>query len=44
MNGCGFQGEYWSIMANAEKYDVPTDSFTVYFQALEDYLTPCWPI
>lgn len=33
------QGEYWSIMANAEKYDVPTDSFTVYFQALEDYLT-----
>ena len=27
-------------MANAEKYDVPTDSFTVYFQALEDYLTP----
>lgn len=34
------QGEYGSIMANAEKYDVPTDSFTVYFQALEDYLTP----
>lgn len=34
------QGEYWSIMANAEKYDVPTDSFTGYFQALEDYLTP----
>lgn len=34
------QGEYWSIMANAEKYDVPTDLFTVYFQALEDYLTP----
>lgn len=34
------QGEYWSIMANAEKYDVPTDSFTVYFQALKDYLTP----
>lgn len=34
------QGEYWSIMANAEKYDVPTDSFTVYFQALEDYITP----
>lgn len=34
------QGEYWSIMANAEKYDVLTDSFTVYFQALEDYLTP----
>lgn len=34
------QGEYWSIMANAEKYDVPTDSFTVYFQTLEDYLTP----
>ena len=34
------QGEYWSIMANAEKYDVPTDSFTVYFQALEDYLAP----
>lgn len=34
------QGEYWSIMANAEKYDVPTDSFTVYFQRLEDYLTP----
>ena len=34
------QGEYWSIMANAKKYDVPTDSFTAYFQALEDYLTP----
>lgn len=34
------QSEYWSIMANAEKYDVPTDLFTVYFQALEDYLTP----
>lgn len=34
------QNEYWSIMANAEKYDVPTDSFTVYFQRLEDYLTP----
>lgn len=34
------QGEYWSIMANAEKYDVPTDSFTVYFQRLKDYLTP----
>ncbi|WP_418406383.1 hypothetical protein [Alistipes putredinis] len=34
------QSEYWSIMANAEKYDVPTDSFTAYFQALEDYLTP----
>lgn len=34
------QGEYWSIMANAEKYDVPTDSFTVYFQTLEDYITP----
>lgn len=34
------QSEYRSIMANAEKYDVPTDSFTVYFQALEDYLTP----
>lgn len=34
------QGEYWSIMTNAEKYDVPTDSFTVYFQALEDYITP----
>lgn len=34
------QGEYWSIMANAEKYDVPTDSFTVYSLALEDYLTP----
>lgn len=34
------QGEYRSIMANAEKYDVPTDSFTAYFQALEDYLTP----
>lgn len=34
------QGEYWSIMANAEKYDVHTDSFTAYFQALEDYLTP----
>ena len=38
------QNEYWSIMANAEKYDVPTDSFTVYFQALEDYLTPLLPI
>lgn len=34
------QGEYWSIMTNAKKYDVPTDSFTVYFQALEDYITP----
>lgn len=34
------QGEYWSIMANAEKYDVPTDSFTAYFQRLKDYLTP----
>lgn len=34
------QNEYRSIMANAEKYDVPTDSFTVYFQALEDYITP----
>lgn len=34
------QNEYWSIIANAAKYDVPTDSFTVYFQALEDYLTP----
>lgn len=34
------QGEYWSIMANAEKYDVPTDSFTVYSQRLKDYLTP----
>lgn len=34
------QGEYWSIMVNAEKYDVPTDSFTVYFQRLKDYLTP----
>lgn len=34
------QNEYWSIMANAEKYDVPTDSFTVYFQRLKDYLTP----
>lgn len=34
------QGEYWSIMANAEKYDVPTDSFTVYFQRLKYYLTP----
>ena len=34
------QGEYWSIMANAEKYDVPTDSFTVYFQRVKDYLTP----
>lgn len=34
------QGEYWSIMARADQYNVPTDSFTVYFQALEDYLTP----
>lgn len=34
------QNEYWSIIANAAKYDVPTDTFTVYFQALEDYLTP----
>lgn len=34
------QNEYWSIMANAEKYDVPTDTFTTYFQRLEDYLTP----
>lgn len=34
------QGEYWSIMANAEKYDVPADTFTTYFQRLEDYLAP----
>lgn len=34
------QNEYWSIMANAAKYDVPTDTFTTYFQRLEDYLTP----
>lgn len=34
------QGEYWSIMANAAKYDVPADTFTTYFQRLEDYLTP----
>ena len=34
------QNEYWSIMANAAKYDVPADTFTTYFQRLEDYLTP----
>lgn len=34
------QNEYWSIIANAAKYDVPTDTFTTYFQRLEDYLTP----
>ena len=34
------QNEYWSIIANAAKYDVPTDTFTTYFQQLEDYLTP----
>ena len=34
------QNEYWSIIANAAKYDVPTDAFTTYFQRLEDYLTP----
>lgn len=34
------QNEYWSIIANAAKYDVPTDTFTTCFQRLEDYLTP----
>lgn len=34
------QNEYWSIIANAAKYDVPTDTFTTYFQRFEDYLTP----
>lgn len=34
------QNEYWSIIANAAKYDVPADTFTTYFQRLEDYLTP----
>lgn len=34
------QNEYWSIIVNAAKYDVPTDTFTTYFQRLEDYLTP----
>lgn len=34
------QGEYWSIMARADQYNVPTEAFTFYFQALEDYLTP----
>lgn len=34
------QNEYWSIIANAAKYDVPADTFTAYFQRLEDYLTP----
>lgn len=34
------QNEYWSIIANAAKYDVPTDTFTTYFQRLKDYLTP----
>lgn len=34
------QNEYWSIIANAAKYDVPTDTFTTYFQRLEDYFTP----
>ena len=34
------QGEYWSIMARADQYNVPTEVFTFYFQRLEDYLTP----
>lgn len=34
------QNEYLSIIANAAKYDVPADTFTTYFQRLEDYLTP----
>lgn len=34
------QGEYWSIMARADQYNVPTEAFTFYFQRLEDYLTP----
>ena len=34
------QNEYWSIIANAAKYDVPADTFTTYFQRLEDYLAP----
>lgn len=34
------QGEYWSIMAMADQYNVPTEAFTFYFQRLEDYLTP----
>lgn len=34
------QGEYWSIMARADQYNVPTEAFTSYFQRLEDYLTP----
>ena len=34
------QGEYWSIMARADQYNVPTEAFTLYFQRLEDYLTP----
>lgn len=34
------QNEYWSIIANAAKYDVPADTFTTYFQRLKDYLTP----
>ena len=34
------QGEYWSIMARADQYNVPTEAFTFYFQRLQDYLTP----
>lgn len=34
------QNEYWSIIANAAKYDVPADTFTTCFQRLEDYLAP----
>ena len=34
------QNEYRSIIANAAKYDVPADTFTTYFQRLEDYLAP----
>lgn len=34
------QDEYWSIMIRADHYQVNTDAFTFYFQALEDYITP----
>lgn len=34
------QNEYWSIMARAEQYGVPSDSLTAYFQLLENYVTP----
>ena len=32
------QGEYWSIMARADQYNVPTEAFTFYFQRLTPLL------